>query len=154
VTRSIWCTTLGEPETTKSKAPVPVIPQLALKLEEHRKRCADPKTGPIFGNSVEHPLDLNACYQKQMKDLLKRAGICWHGWHGFRRRLASNLNRLGVDDSVIQGILRHSTVATTQNHYIETASPDAVAAMRQLSNALMCSTCVPESEAAPKGAVQ
>ena len=140
VTRSIWRTTVGDPKTTKSKAPLPVIPQLALKLEEHRKRCADPKTGPIFGNSVGHPLDLNACYQKQMKDLLKRAGICWHGWHGFRRGLASNRNRLGVDDSVIQRILRHSTVATTQNHYIKTASPEAVAAMRQLSNALMCST--------------
>jgi hypothetical protein len=74
--------------------------------------------------------------------------------HGFRRGLASNLNRLGVDDSVIQRILRHSTVATTQNHYIKTGSPDAVAAMRQLSNALLCSTCAPESEIAPQGAVQ
>ena len=96
-----------------------------------RTGCAATEIPPFLG------LDLN---QKQMKNLLKRAGICWHGWHGFRRRLASNLNRLGVDDSVIQGILRHSTVATTQNHYIKTASPEAVAAMRQLSNALMCST--------------
>jgi hypothetical protein len=45
----------------------------------------------------------------------------------------------GVDDSVIQGILRHSTVATTQNHYIKTSSPDAIAAMRQVSEALLCS---------------
>ena len=36
------------------------------------------------------------------------AGIRWHGWHGFRRGLASNLNRLGMDDSVIQANLRHS----------------------------------------------
>src|SRR5215467_7515760 len=63
-----------------------------------------------------------------MKDALSRAGLCWHGWHGFRRGLASNLNRLGEDDSVIQRILRHSTVSTTQNHYIKTASPDAIAA--------------------------
>jgi integrase len=63
---------------------------------------------------------LNACYQREMKDVLQRAGVSWHGWHGFRRGLASNLNRLGVDDSVIQRILRHSTVATTQNHYIKT----------------------------------
>ena len=48
---------------------------------------------------------------------------------------ASNLNHLGVDDSVIQRILRHSTVQVTQNHYIKTASPDAVAAMRLFSNA-------------------
>ena len=73
-----------------------------------------------------------------MTDVLKRAGIAWHGWHGwhgFRRGLASNLNRIGVDDSVIQRILRHSNVATTQNHYIKTASPDAIATMRQFSEA-------------------
>jgi len=39
-------------------------------------------------------------------------------------------HRLGVDDSVIQRILRHSTAVTTQNHYIKTASPDAIAAMK------------------------
>ena len=110
--------------------------------------------GSIFANSVGHPLDLNACYQREMKDVLKRAGLAWHGWHGFRRGLASNLNRLGVDDSVIQRILRHSTVATTQNHYIKTASPDAIAAMRQFSEALLCSTCAPDGDLKPKSSVQ
>jgi integrase len=43
------------------------------------------------------------------------------------------------EDSVIQRILRHSTVATTQNHYIKTASPDAIAAMKQFFEALLCS---------------
>jgi integrase len=81
-------------------------------------------------------------------------GISWHGWHGFRRGLASNLNRLGVDDSVIQRILRHSTVATTQNHCIKTASPDAIAAMKQFSEALLCSTCAPDGSLRVKSAMQ
>jgi integrase len=110
--------------------------------------------GPIFANLVGHPLDLNACYQREMKDVLKRAEISWHGWHGFRRGLASNLNRLGVDDSVVQRILRHSTVATTQNHYIKTALPDAIAAMKQLSDALLCSTFAPGEALKVKGSVQ
>jgi integrase len=143
VTRSVWRNTVGDPKTAKSKAPVPVIPQLAQRLSAHRLKCGNPVAGPIFRNSVGNPLDLNACYQREMKDVLKRAGT-WHGWHGFRRGLASNLNRLGVDDPVIQRILRHSTVATTQNHYIKTASPDAIAAMRQFSEALLCSTCAPD----------
>lgn len=153
VTQSVWRNTVGDPKTAKSKAPVPVIPQLAQRLSAHRRVCGNPVAGPIFPNSVGHPLDLNACYQREMKDVLKRAGISWHGWHGFRRGLASNLNRLGVDDSVIQRILRHSTVATTQNHYIKTGSPDAIAAMRQFS-ALLCSTCAPSGELKVKASVQ
>jgi integrase len=89
-------------------------------------------------------LSLDWLYQTQMKNVLKRAGIAWGDWHAFRRSLASNLNRLGVDDSVIQSILRHSTVAVTQKHYIKTARPDAIAAMQQLSEALLCSDCAPE----------
>jgi integrase len=154
VTRSVWRNTVGDPKTAKSKAPVPVIPQLAQSLDNHLKRRGNPLGGPIFANSVGHPLDLNACYQREMKDVLKLAGISWHGWHGFRRGLASNLNRLGVDDSVIQRILRHSTVATTQNHYIKTTSPDAIAAMRQFSKALLCSTCAPDGDLRPKSSVQ
>lgn len=65
--------------------------------------------------------------------MLEFSGLAWHG---FRRGLASNLNRLGVDHSVIQAILRHSTVAVTQACYIKTAKQDAVAAMRQLSVAV------------------
>lgn len=89
-----------------------------------------------------------------MKDVLKRAGITWHGRHGFRTGLASNLNRLGVDDSVIQRILRHSNVASRQNHYIKTASLDAIAAMKQFSQALMCFACAPDGDTDVQGTAQ
>jgi integrase len=52
---------------------------------------------------------------------------------------AAILDRVGVDDSIVQGILRHSTVSVTQNHYIKTARADTIAAMRKLSAALLCS---------------
>lgn len=145
VTRSIWRSSIGDPKTEKSKAPVPVIPQVAERLAAHRGMCANPFAGPIFANSFGRPLDLDCLYQRMMKEVLRKAGITWKGWHGFRRGLASNLNRLGVDDSIIQSILRHSTVVTTQNHYIKTARPDAIAAMRRLSEALECSNCAPGS---------
>src|SRR6185503_15937672 len=97
------------------------------------------------GTVLRKNSNLNACYQREMRDVLKRAGIAWHGWHGFRRGLASNLNRLGVDDSVIQSILRHSSVGVTQTHYIKTTRPDAIAAMQQLENALSFATCALEN---------
>jgi hypothetical protein len=52
------------------------------------------------------------------------------------RGLATNLNGLGVDDSVIQRIPRHSHVALTRACFIKTASEDAKAAMQKLESAL------------------
>jgi hypothetical protein len=45
----------------------------------------------------------------------------------------------GSDKSWI-GVIAH--VATTQNHSVKTASPDAIAAMQQFSEALLCPTLV------------
>src|SRR5439155_23228435 len=71
VTRSVWRSTVGDPKTAKSKAAVPVIPQLAHRLDAHRKRCGSAMSGPIFVNTLGRPLDLDGCYQREMKGLLK-----------------------------------------------------------------------------------
>src|ERR1700730_13318958 len=47
---------------------------------------------------------------------------------------------------------RHSTVSTTQNHHIKT-SPDVIAAMKQFSEALLCSTCAPHETREGKSSV-
>ena len=57
----------------------------------------------------------------------------WHGWHAFRRGLATNLHALGVDDKTIQAILRHSNVSLTQNIYIKSVMESQVSAMDSLS---------------------
>ena len=111
VARSVWRGFITDPKTEKSKAPVPVIPQLAARLDSYRKTCGQPSSGAMFANGLGNPLDLEWLYRTHIKDVLRRAGVQWTGWHAFRRGLASNLNRLGVDDSIIQSILRHSTVA-------------------------------------------
>jgi hypothetical protein len=46
--------------------------------------------------------------------------------------LATNLNRLGVPDKVIQQILRHANVTTTMNIYVKMVSEDATVAMKTL----------------------
>jgi integrase len=74
--------------------------------------------------------------------------------HAFAQVVEHNDAYTGVDDSVIQRILRHSTVATTQNQYIKTASSDAITAMKQFSEALLCSTCAPDGDIKVKGSVQ
>src|SRR6266478_4174225 len=133
VRRNIWRGIVGEPKTEESKSAVPVVPQLVERLAAFRKSDEHMDQGPIFANGVGKPMDLNALYYRQMRDLVRRAGVKWLGWHGFRRGLASNLNRLGIDDSVIQAILRHSDVSVTQRCYIKTVRSEAMAAMRQFS---------------------
>ena len=148
VTRSVWHGLVGEPKTEKSKAWVPVISQLAGVLESHRLAGGNPVSGPIFRNRLGRPLDLDGrLCREDIKPILEKAGVEWCGWHGFRRGLASNLNRLGIDDSVIQSIIRHSNLATTQDLYIKTASPDVVHAMERFSRSELCPTCAPATGA-------
>jgi integrase len=158
IARSIWNGITTDPKTRKSKAPIPIIPKLATKLEAHRARLGKPKTGPIFPNGAGNAIDPDSLLHRVILPALEVCEICskpesehgsathqyernkvlpaWCGWHAFRRGLATNLNRLGVDDSVIQRILRHDNVAVTQACYIKTVSEDAKAAMQKLETAL------------------
>ena len=56
ISRSIWNGRVTDPKTRKGRAPVPVIRQLAERLELHRLRCGNPQCGPIFANSPGNPL--------------------------------------------------------------------------------------------------
>jgi integrase len=56
----------------------------------------------------------------------------WHGWHAFRRGLASTLYGLGVDDVMVEQILRHKDVQVTRDHYIKTSNEQSIAAMAKL----------------------
>src|SRR5205823_11759344 len=52
VSRSIWNGRVSDPKTRKGRAPVPVIKQLAERIEMHRLRSGNRTTGPIFANIV------------------------------------------------------------------------------------------------------
>lgn len=63
---------------------------------------------------------------------LEKKKIEWHGFHAFRRGLATNLRSLNVDDLTISEILRHSDVSVTRNSYIKRVDEKSVAAMDRL----------------------
>ena len=156
VSRSIWNGRVTEPKNRKGRVPVPVIRQLAERLEMHRLRCGNPQSGPIFANSAGRPLALGSLVNRVILPALNRCEQCqkpesdhqradheykrdnripeWHGWHAARRGLGSNLYRLGVLDKVIQAILRHANVSTTATYYIKTAADDVRSAMTKLEN--------------------
>jgi integrase len=136
VLRSIWRGRIGEPKNSRSKASVPLIPQLNTLLEQHRERSSNPTLGPIFANGAGKPLDLDSLYRRQMEKPLKEVGIEWEGWHGFRRGLATNLERIGVRERIAAMVLRHSNDRVTRKHYIKPPSTEAVSAMQRLSDTL------------------
>lgn len=159
VSRSIWNGRVSDPKTRKGRAPVPVIRQLAERLELHRLRNGNRQTGPIFANAKGNPLALTSTVNRVILPALNRCEVChvcetdhkpndghkykrdaaipeWHGWHSARRGLGSNLYRLGVPDMVIQRILRHANVSTTATYYIKTAAEDVRSAMAKLESSI------------------
>ena len=135
VSRSVWRTYVGPTKTEESgQNPVPVIPLLRSILEEHRNCASHNGHGYIFaGERRGTPLHLDNLSRRVITPRLKGK---WHGWHGFRRGLASNLYTLGVPPKVIQNILRHASVETTQTHYIVIESQKMKAAMKAFSRAV------------------
>src|SRR5215472_4958909 len=167
VSRSIWYGHETDPKTEESKNPVPVIQKLAAILADHRKRQGNPISGWIFPNGARKAVDPNNMLQRVILPSLAVCGVCakleaahdsksdheykrndilpvWRGWHGFRRGVATNLNRLGVPDKIIQRVLRHSDVAVTQAAYIKPEDSDSKAAMEKLESALSVTQVSPK----------
>jgi integrase len=160
VTRSVWNSAVSEPKTRRSRSPIPVVKQLADALEAYKLRAgvlAQPGL-PIFQAGNGQPLNLDNLARRVIAPALSRCAVCrrpeaehkaeghlfkrdmsfpqWHGWHAFRRGLATNLHALGVDDKTIQAILRHSNVGLTMNVYVKSVSESQVSAMDALSEKL------------------
>lgn len=157
VDRSVWNSTVSEPKTKRSRSPIPIVSILAEALEAHRLRAgklAQPSL-PIFQAGNGQPLNLDNLVRRIIIPALSPCAVCkmqedehlpdghafqldkslplWHGWHAFRRGLATNLHTLGVADKDIQGILRHSNIGLTMNVYVKSVNESQVTALDSLS---------------------
>jgi integrase len=142
------------------KGAVPVIKQVADRLEFHRLRNGNKQEGPMFPNGRKQPkaLRLNNLLNRQILPALRRCESCgeaesehaeskhdfkldekfpkWRGWRAARRGLGSNLYALGVPEKVIQQILRHANVSTTATYNVKTIPAQVTGAMEKLQQAL------------------
>jgi integrase len=136
VRRSVWKTFVNEPKTHASREAVPVIPVLARTLEAYRTSMHSPKAGVVFHDGSGRRMDLDKLAQRVIRPAVEAIGLPWYGWHGFRRGIASNLFALGVDDKVVQRILRHAKPHVTRERYIKTFDPAIAAAMQKMQAAV------------------
>ena len=86
----------------------------------------------MFPNTIGGALDLDNLADRVIKPVLKVNGLKWNGRHAYRRGLATNLDRLGVPDKVIQAILRHEDVSAPQRSFIKTVPQVVTEAVNQL----------------------
>jgi integrase len=107
-------------------------------LNRHRRA-----EGYILPAGNGQPLNLDNLARRVIAPALAVNQIPWHGWHAFRRGLATNLHRWGVDDKLIQAILRHASLSTTVNIYVKHVSADVQAAMDVLDSKLQPSPKLP-----------
>jgi len=116
VRRSAWRKHIDIPKGKRGKGAVPVIPRLRQILDAYI--AAVKPTKYLFQNQKGTPADLGYIVLEVIIPILMENKMKWHGWHAFRRGLATNLHQIGVADIVIQAILRHSDVAVTRESYI------------------------------------
>jgi integrase len=138
VNRSVWRTQITAPkgrftldETEASGDRVPVVTPLRVILNEHRKNVPNNPNAFIFaGERKGAPLNLANLVRREMTAVVEKGN--WHGWHGFRRGLATRLHEAQVQVEVIQEILRHSDPKVTQDSYIVIKSNATTKAMQKV----------------------
>jgi len=133
VRQSIWRIFSTEPKTTDSAKPVPVIEPLRSILAELRLKDGDPTSGPILrGPKAGRPLNLDNLARRVVRGILKESRIEWHGWYALRRGVATAVVALSKDSFAAKGLLRHSSVSTTERHYIKDVPENTMHAMKLL----------------------
>ena len=130
VRRTIWHGIEGTPKTHARQDAVPLLPVVQKALTEHRKR--NPLTIWIFEGPYVKPYDLATLGSKTIKSELEGSGVEWKGWHALRRGFATRLHEAGVQDRIIQSLMRHSSLSVTMKHYVKATSAANVEAMQKL----------------------
>jgi integrase len=166
VRRGVWRNTIGETKTVARNKPVPVIPRLTRVLEDYRASLSVEGKW-IFSSSVGTSLDLDNLVKRVIQPALHHCVRCgvvlgkhgdsehefqldesrpvWHGYHAFRRSLATTLYSLNIPELVIQRILRHKPgSAVTRTHYIKPIDSEMRNAMETLEKSVVRSPIVPQ----------
>ena len=75
-------------------------------LNEYRTSQGDPTGGVVFHSGAGEDLDFDRLGQSVVRPAVESQRPEWHGWHGFRRGIASNLCELGANDKIAQRVVR------------------------------------------------
>jgi hypothetical protein len=101
---------------------------LAARVGEIRLREDNPIAGPILRSVAGKPLNLDMLANCTIVPALRDPAnystpdakqLTWHGYYAFRRGIATLTSSVSRDPMAAKGLLRHTSVSTTLNHYIK-----------------------------------
>lgn len=133
VKRGVWHGKVSKTKTAAREESLPLLRIVQEALDAHKERNGF--NGWVFHGETGEPLRMDNFNARVIRPTLKEAKIPWHGWHAFRRGLASNLRDLGADSKIAQAILRHANVRTTLDFYTKVRPEQKTAAMNNLETA-------------------
>ena len=137
VARQVHRGKLIETKTEDSKAAIPLVATVREALAKHRQSTHARGEFVFSGVRDGKPVVMDNVKRRQIEPVITKKGISWHGWHSFRRGLATELKQLDVDDLMIARIMRHGGGTVTQVHYIKTVPKAAQEAMRKAEEAFL-----------------
>jgi integrase len=130
VRRLVWRKQIVLPKTVARQDSLPMLPVVKEALAEQRKN--NPQTTWVFEGPNFFPMDLATLGSKRIKEGLAGSGVEWKGWHALRRGFAIRLHEAGVQDRIIQSLMRHSSLSVTMKHYVKANSAANTNAIRRL----------------------
>jgi len=122
---------LKDVKTKASKAPVPIVKIVRDKLAEHLKRNSG--DGFIFHGETGEPMRFENTARRDVIPVFEKRGIEWHGFHAFRRGLATELEGIGCPTNVADRITRHSPKDrdTRGKHYVKSHAAQVLGNSRE-----------------------
>jgi integrase len=149
ITNSLYRNTLKQTKTKGSRGRFRLHPVIVNMLSEHRKQTRFPLDSDyIFARPDGRPVGRSAL-RRRLYNAMDKAGIArrpyQHGFHVFRHTAATLLfDRLG-DMRLVQAVMRHATIATT-NLYVHSDRSVALEGVDLLTEAIFAD---PEASGAP-----
>ena len=138
VQRSVVCGKVYATKTEASQKPMPIDPELAKALLEHRRQAT--YVAPedyIFAGDSGKPRWHGVMLTDHIKPAAVRAGIGKIGWHTFRHTFSSILHHAGTNMAVQKELLRHADIQTTMNMYTQAVSAAKREAVHKVAKVLL-----------------
>ena len=126
---------LGAPKTETSRADVPILPELDRQLRDYQvtligRELMVQRVARVLGDpaTVERPTGLlfrtrkGTAYfaddvrRRVLQPLLRSLGLAHAGHHAFRHGVPRMLAERGISGAVIQQVMRHGTLAQTEQY--------------------------------------